>query len=68
MKLLLRLDCLLLGCVCYELLGLGLFLRGYFSIKTSLEGSATFADQPPNPLDSNATSGELFPDYITRLQ
>ena len=49
-----RVELVLSVCICFKLLGVTLFLRGFFSVKKSVDGYATFADQSTNPLSDMA--------------
>ena len=52
-----RLELFLVGCITFKLLAVVLFMRGFFAVKKSVEGQATFADQPRSPFTETETDG-----------
>ena len=60
-----RLTVLLLVCIGFKLLGVVLFLRGFLAVKKSVDGHATFADQPRSPFEDSSDLGYTIFDVNT---
>ncbi|XP_013405157.1 GPI ethanolamine phosphate transferase 2 [Lingula anatina] len=48
----------ILGCVCLEVLGFLVFLKGFFPVKSAISGHASFIDLPPQPIQDKFTQAE----------